>query len=42
VLRLPVIDVTDALYTMLVSSAVSTNVVSAALATYRMGRYREI
>ena len=41
-IRLPVIDVADALFTMLVSSAVAANVVSGALATYRMARYREI
>ncbi len=42
VLRLPVIDVADALMTMLVTSAVAANVVSAALMTYRMARYGEV
>ena len=42
VLRLPVIDVADALYTMLITSAVAANAVSGALAAYRMARYREI
>ena len=41
-IRLPVIDVADALFTMLVSSAVAANIVAGALATYRMARYREI
>lgn len=42
VLRLPVIDVADALMTMLVASTVAANVVSAALMTYRMARYGEV
>ena len=42
VLRLPVIDVADSLYTMLIVSSVAANVVAAALATYRMAKYREI
>lgn len=42
VLRLPVIDVSEALYTMLIASSVAANVVAAVLATYRMARYREI
>ena len=42
VLRLPVIDVADALYVMLVTSSVAANAVAAVLATYRMARYREI
>ena len=42
VLRLPVIDVADALYTMLITSTVAANAVSGALAAYRMARYREI
>ena len=42
VLRLPVIDVADSLYTMLVASSVAANVFAAALATYRMAKYREI
>ena len=42
VLRLPVIDVADSLYTMLIASSVAANVVAAILATYRMTKYREI
>ena len=42
VLRLPVIDVADALYTMLIVSSVAANIFAAVLATYRMARYREI
>ena len=42
VLRLPVIDVSDALYTMLIASSVAANFFAAVLATYRMARYREI
>lgn len=42
VLRLPVIDVSDALYTMLVTSSVAANAVAAILATYRMAKHREI
>lgn len=42
VLRLPVIDVSDALYTMLIASSVAANIFAAVLATYRMARYREI
>lgn len=42
VLRLPVIDVADALYTALIASSIAANVVAAVLATYRMSRYREI
>ena len=42
VLRLPVIDVADALYVMLVTSSVAANAVAAVLATYRMAKYREI
>ena len=42
VLRLPVIDVADALYVMLITSSVAANVVAAVLATYRMAKYREI
>ena len=41
-LRLPVIDVSDALFIMLVTSAVAANCVAGALAVYRMARYREI
>ena len=41
-LRLPVIDVSEALFIMLLWSAVAANVVSGALAAYRMVRYREI
>ena len=40
--RLPVIDVSDALLTMAVASAVAVNVVSGLLAAYRMYRYREL
>ena len=42
VLRLPVIDVADALYVMLITSSVAANAVAAVLATYRMAKYREI
>lgn len=42
VLRLPVIDVSEALYTMLIASSVAANIFAAVLATYRMARYREI
>ena len=42
VLRLPVIDVADAVYVMLVTSSVAANAVAAVLATYRMAKYREI
>lgn len=42
VLRLPVIDVSDALYTMLIASSVAANIFAAVLATYRMAKYREI
>ena len=42
VLRLPVIDVADSLYTMLIASSVAANAIAAILATYRMYRYREI
>ena len=42
VLRLPVIDVSDSLYTMLIASSVAANAVAAVLATYRMAKYREI
>ena len=42
VLRLPVIDVSDALYTMLITSSVAANAVAAVLATYRMAKHREI
>ena len=42
VLRLPVIDVADALYIMLITSTVAANAVSGVLAAYRMARYREI
>ena len=42
VLRLPVIDVADSLYTMLIASSVGANAVAAIMATYRMSRYREI
>ena len=40
--RLPVIDVADALGAMIVSSALAANAVAGALAVYRMARYREI
>ena len=40
--RIPVIDVSDALITMVASAGVGTNVVAAALSIYRMARYREI
>ena len=42
VLRLPVIDVSDALYAMLIVSSVAANIFAAVLATYRMVKYREI
>ena len=42
VLRLPVIDVSDSLYTMIIASSVAANAVAAVLATCRMSKYREI
>lgn len=42
VLRLPVIDVSESLMTMLVVSAVAVNLVSAALMAYRMARHGEM
>ena len=42
VLRLPVIDVADSLYTMLIVSSVAANGIAAVLATYRMSKFREI
>ncbi len=42
VLRLPVIDVADSLYTMLIVSSVAANAVAAIMATYRMAKFREI
>ena len=42
VFRLPVIDVADSLYTMIIASSVGANAVAAVLATYRMSKYREI
>ena len=42
VLRLPVIDVADSLYTMLIASSVAANGIAAVLATYRMSKFREI